>query len=101
MLSALVTLAFAVLAFAAPLSSSSSAPCISAEFSLAMNYNGAWLSIDAIPNGTPNSLNLVGQRVDFYPGDPGTSKGFKMLCVAANTLHFYQYCRTAHPATPT
>ena len=64
----LLTIAFAATAAAAPTSSS---PCQSAEFSLAMQVDGNYVSLNAIDNGSPGSVNIVAENPSEYPGTPG------------------------------
>ena len=61
----------AMLASAAPLSSSSSGLCISADFSLAMMVDGTFVSLTAIDSGRNGTLNIVGEKLARYPGTPG------------------------------
>src|ERR1700761_9544946 len=71
----LLALALAGLAVAVPLTSSSNQPCLSADFSMAMQIGvgdeATFVSLTAIDSGKPGVLNIVGEKLERYAGTPG------------------------------
>jgi hypothetical protein len=89
---AIKLLVFALgLALAAPSSSHKAprAPCLSADFSMAMRIgvgeSAPFVSLTAIDSGHPGVLNIVGEKLARYPGTPGTAIQFATT-ISSNKL---------------
>ena len=95
MASKLLVFALVGLALAAPSSSVKAprAPCLSADFSMAMRIgvgsDAPFVSLTAIDSGHPGVVNIVGEKLARYPGTPGrplllpTTTSFRMLTTSA------------------
>lgn len=71
----IVALALAAAAAAVPTPQTGSAegakPEQSELFALAMEYEGSFLTLNGVTNGTIGNLVLSGGRASVYPGTPG------------------------------